>query len=69
LALLLPVLAKAVGFLSRRHLLMPAGIAVAVGAAGYASWRSIAAKKRRKEASEQIQAGGMPPIDQSTPLP
>jgi hypothetical protein len=61
LALLLPVLTKAVGFLSRRHLLMPAGIVVAVAAAGYASWRSFKAKKRRKQAGEQIKAGGLRP--------
>ena len=61
-ALALPVLTKLVGFLSRRHLLMPAGIAVAVGAAGLISWRNISEKKRRRQALlEQADADGLPP--------
>lgn len=60
-ALALPVLTKLLGFLSRRHLLMPAGIAVAVGAAGLISWRKVREKKRRRQALFlQADAEGVP---------
>ncbi len=70
LALALPVLAKTIGFLSRRHLLMPAGIALAVGAAGLISWRNISKKRHLREAlSEQAAGGDLPAASPAAALP